>query len=66
VKAAIREILQYVLDHPEMTTEAAVVSYFDQFLWSAEKEEWEKLTAQEKQLFIHRLNVVKGKPQKEP
>ena len=56
MKAAIRDILQYVLEHPEMTTEAAVGSYFDQFIWSSEKEEWEKLTAQEKQLFIDRLD----------
>ena len=44
------------------TTESAVVSYFDQFLWSTEKAEWEKLSAQEKRQFIDRLDAVKGTP----
>jgi hypothetical protein len=49
-----------------MTTESAVVSYFDQFIWSLEREEWEKLTAQEKRQFIDRLDAAKGRPPKGP
>jgi hypothetical protein len=49
-----------------MTTESAVVSYFDQFIWSLEREEWEKLTAQEKRQFIDRLNTVMERPPKGP
>ena len=61
MKAAIRDILQHVPEHPVLMTESAVVSYFDQFIWSSEKEEWEKLTAQEKQVFIDQLDAVKVK-----
>ena len=41
-----------------MTTESAVVSYFDQFVWSAEKEEWEKLTAQKELQFNDRTTLA--------
>ena len=51
VRAAIREILQYVLDHPEMATREVLDSYFEQVIWSIEKQEWLGLTEQEKQWF---------------
>lgn len=57
MKPAIQEIFQYVLDHPEMTTRAAVSSYFDQFLWSLEKQEWNSLTDQEKQQFADQIDL---------
>ena len=57
MKPAIREILQYVIDHPDMTTIAAVNSYFDQFLFSLEKQEWNSLTDQEKQQFADQLDL---------
>jgi len=41
-----------------MTTASAVVSYFDQFLGSTEKEEWKKLTAREKQQFKDRTTLA--------
>jgi len=55
-----------VLDHPGLTTESAVDSYFDRVIWSMGKKEWEKLTAQEKRRFIGRLDAAKGKPPKGP
>ena len=66
MKPAIREILQYVSDHPEITTRAAVDSYFDQFLWSIGKQEWDGLTDHEKQLFVKKLDAAKGRPPKGP
>ena len=60
MKPAIQEILQYVTDHPEMTTIAAVDSYFDQFLWSIEKQEWDSLTEDEKRSFVNRLEAAIG------
>jgi len=66
VKPAIREILQYVISHPEMTTRAGVDLYFDQILWSMEKQEWMKLTDQEQQQFIDNLDAAKGRPSKGP
>jgi len=61
VKAAIREILQYVIDNPEMTTRSAVDSYFDQIIWSSEQAEWNQLTEREKQQFIGRIDAAKRK-----
>ena len=64
MKPVIREILQYMIDHPEMTTRAAVDSYFDQFLWSPEQQEWLQLTVREKLLFVKKLDAAKGRPPK--
>jgi len=66
VKPAIREIFQYVINHPEMTTRAGVDLYFDQILWSMEKQEWMKLTDQEQQQFSDQLELQNGRHQKEP
>lgn len=63
---AVKEILQYITDHPEMTTRSAVESYFDQIIWSIEKEEWENLTEEEKQQFVVRLKLEKERPPKGP
>ena len=60
MKPAIQEIFQYVLDHPEMTTIAAVDSFFGQFLWSIEQQEWNSLTNQEKQQFADQLDLQIG------
>ena len=65
MKPAIKEILQYVSDHPEMTTVAAVDSYFDQFLFSLEKQEWVGLTDQEKQQFADQMNLQLKQSQKD-
>jgi uncharacterized protein YaaW (UPF0174 family) len=61
VNAEIREILEYVSDHPEMKTREAVDSYFEQVILSIEKAEWKKLTDQEKQLFVNALDAAKRK-----
>ena len=61
---AMQEILQYVLDHPEMTTLESVESYFDQFLWSIEKQEWDVLTDRERQLFGEKIDAAKDRPLK--
>ena len=66
MKPAIREILQYVIDHPEMTTIAAVDAYFDQFLWSIDRQEWDRLTDQEKQQFAGQLDSYRRRPSMEP
>ena len=66
MKPAIQEILQYVLDHPDMMTRSAVDSYFDQFLFSVEKQEWSQLTDVEKQSFVAKLDASKGGAPKGP
>lgn len=60
MKPVIQEIIQYVIDHPKLTTRAAVDSYFDQFLWSLEMQEWNGLTDQEKQQFADQLDLQIG------
>jgi len=60
MKLAIQELLQYVNDHPEMTTIAAVDSYFDQFLFSLEKQEWTQLTEDEKRSFVNKMEAAKA------
>ncbi len=66
MKQAIQEIVQYVNDHPEMTTRTAVDAYFDQILFSLEKQEWSQLTDKEKQSFVASLDASKGRPPKGP
>ncbi len=66
MKQVIQEILQYVIDHPEMTSIAAVDSFFDQFLFLLEKQEWDLLSEDGKREFIKRLNDSKGRPPKGP
>ena len=66
MKPGVQEILQYVIDHPEMATRAAVDSYFDQFLFSIERQEWDSLTDQEKQLFVEKLDAVMERPPRGP
>jgi len=50
----------------EITTRSAVDSYFEQFLFSLEKQEWNQLTEREKQRFVNELETEKGRPPKEP
>ena len=59
--AAIREILQYVSDHREMTTRAAVGAYFDRIIWSSEQAEWKTFTEKEQQQFIDQIDAAKRK-----
>jgi len=66
MKSEIQEIIQYVIDHPEMSTRAALDSYFDQFLWSLEKQEWNGLSDQEKWQFADRLDLQSRRPSKVP
>ena len=66
MKPVIQEILQYVIDHPEMATKSAVDSYFDQFLWCIEKQEWNNLTDQEKRQFANQIDLQNERPPKGP
>ena len=58
MKAPIREILQYALDRPDLTTREAVFSYFSEIVWSAEKDEWDRLTHAQRIGFIELLDVA--------
>ena len=61
MKAPIRAILQYVLDHPELTTKEAVFSYFSEIIWSIEKDEWNRLTHDQRIAFIELVDFAKKK-----
>ena len=58
MKAPIREILQYALDRPDLTTREAVFSYFSEIVWSVEKDEWNRLTHEQRMGFIDHLDVA--------
>lgn len=58
MKAPVKEILQYVLDHPDLTTTEAVFSYFSEITWSIEKDEWNHLTHDQRMGFIEHLDIT--------
>ena len=58
MKAPIKEILQYALDHPDLTTKEAVFSYFSEIMFSLEKDEWNRLTHDQRMQFIAYLDVA--------
>ena len=58
MKAPVKEILRYVLDHPDQTTQEAVFSYFSEIVWSLEKDEWDRLTHEQRMGFIEYLDVA--------
>ena len=58
MKAPVKEILQYVLDHPDLTTKEAVFSYFSEIVWSTEKDEWNRLTHDQRMEFIEYLDMA--------
>ena len=58
MKVPIKEILQYVLDNPELTTKEAVFSYFSEIVWSIEKDEWERLTHDQRMGIIEYLDIA--------
>jgi hypothetical protein len=63
MKAPVKEILQYVLDHPNLTTKEAVFSYFSEIVFSLEKDEWNRLTHDQRMAFIGYLDTVVKKAQ---
>lgn len=58
MKAPIKEILQYALGHPDLTTTEAVFSYFSEIVWSIEKDEWDHLTHDQRMGFIEYLDIA--------
>ena len=61
MKAPVREILQYVLDHPDLTTKEAVFSYFSEIVFSLEKDEWNRLAHDQRMAFIELVDFAKKK-----
>lgn len=58
MNAAIREITDYVLRHPEMSVGDAVESYFGQIFWSLEKDEYQRMSQEERQRFVEAISGV--------
>jgi len=59
MKAPVKEILQYVLDHPALTTKKAVFSYFSEIVFSLEKDEWNRLTHDQRMQFIELIDLAR-------
>lgn len=58
-----REILDYIVSHPELSTLQAVYQYFDQIIWSIEKEEWMGMTDVQKDKLVNALDKAKYEDQ---
>ena len=61
MNAAIREIIDYVLRHPQMSVGDAVESYFGQIIWSLEKDEYRRMSQEERQVFAEAISRVVNK-----
>ena len=61
MNAAIREIINYVLRHPEMSVGEAVESYFGEIIWSLEKDEYQRMSQEERQRFVEAISDVVNK-----
>ena len=61
MKAPVREILQYMLDHSDLTTKEAVFSYFSAIVFLLEKDEWDRLTHDQRMGFIEYLDAAAKK-----
>lgn len=66
MKASIKEIRQYALDHPDLTTNEAVFSYFSEIVWPIEKDEWNRLTYDQRIECIEHLDVAVEKARRPP
>jgi hypothetical protein len=55
MRAPIKEILRYAIERPDLTTKEAVFSYFSEIVWSIEKDEWDRLTHEQRTGFIEFL-----------
>lgn len=61
MKAPVKEILEYTLSHPELTTREAVFSYFSEIIWSVEKDEWDRMTHDQRVQFIEFMEICRQK-----
>jgi len=61
MKAPVRDILQYAIQHPDMTTKEAVFSYFSEIVFSLEKDEWNRLTHDQRMGFIQLVDSARKK-----
>jgi hypothetical protein len=50
------ELLTYVRDHQDIETRQAIEAYFNQFIWSILKDEWDnRMSEDERKLFTWRV-----------
>ena len=61
MNAAIREIIEYVQTHPEMSVGDAIESYFGEIIWSLEKDEYQRMSQEERQRFVEVISDVVNK-----
>lgn len=59
MEAPIKEILKYAIDHEELTTKEAVYTYFSEIVFSLEKDEWNRMTHEQREGFIEFLDDAK-------
>ncbi len=52
----LHELLTYVRDHQDIETRQAIEAYFNQFVWSILKDEWDnRMSEEQRKLFAWRV-----------
>jgi hypothetical protein len=51
----MKEIFDFLDSHPDLTIEDAVHLYFDGIIWSLEKDEFDRMTEEQRQAFYEAL-----------
>lgn len=49
---AIRELIEFVKRHDDISTEQAIEAYFSRIVWLLELDEWQRLSREERRRFI--------------
>ncbi len=55
----IQQLISFVNDHDDISTKEAINQFFGNIIWSIEKMEWERMSANEKEEFIKKVNQAK-------
>lgn len=51
----MKEIFDFLDSHPELTIEEAICLYFDGIIWSLEKDEFDRMSQDQRQAFYEAL-----------
>jgi hypothetical protein len=51
----INEIFEFLESHPELSIEDTVILYFDRIIWSLEKDEFERVSQEQREQFYQAL-----------
>ncbi len=55
----IQQLISFVNDNDDISTKEAINKFFGNIIWSIEKDEWMRMTVNEKEEFIKKVNQTK-------